>query len=77
MRILSLKMTRRLQNFCMSGWNKSNFAVQVVSNGAEAQQLASDQAYDLVILESQSAGACGLTSCAKFAPKGRICRWLS
>src|SRR5260370_23364322 len=60
MRILVAEDDAPLAEFLHERLEQEQFAVQVVSNGAEAQQLASDQAYDLVILDLNLPGACGL-----------------
>jgi two-component system, OmpR family, manganese sensing response regulator len=51
---------RRWQQFLHQWVEQEQCAVQVVSNGAEAQQLASHQPYDLVILDLHLPGAGGL-----------------
>ena len=60
MRILVAEDDAPLAEFLHERLEQEQFAVQVVSNGAEAQQLASDQAYDLVILDLNLPGAGGL-----------------
>jgi two-component system OmpR family response regulator len=51
MRILVAEDDAPLAEFLHQRLEQEQFAVQVVSNGAEAEQLASNQAYDLVILD--------------------------
>jgi two-component system OmpR family response regulator len=53
-------MTRRLRNSCISGWSRSNSRYKWFRAGPEAQQLASDQSYDLVILDLHLPGGGGL-----------------
>ena len=48
MRILVAEDDAPLAEFLQERLEQEQFAVQVVSSGAEAQQLASDQAYDLL-----------------------------
>ena len=60
MRILVAEDDAPLAEFLHQRLEQEQFAVQVVSNGAEAQQLASDQPYDLVILDLNLPGAGGL-----------------
>jgi len=60
MRILVAEDDAPLAEFLHERLEQEQFAVQVVSNGAEAQQLASDQAYDLVILDLNLPGSGGL-----------------
>src|SRR6202140_736071 len=60
MRILVAEDDAPLAEFLHQRLLQEQFAVQVVSNGLEAQQLASDQIYDLVILDLNLPGAGGL-----------------
>jgi DNA-binding response OmpR family regulator len=60
MRILVAEDDAPLAEFLHQRLQQEQFAVQVVSDGKEAQQLASDQAYDLVILDLSMPGANGL-----------------
>jgi DNA-binding response OmpR family regulator len=60
MRILVAEDDAPLAEFLHQRLEQEQFAVQVVSNGAKAEQLASDQAYDLVILDLNLPGAGGL-----------------
>jgi CheY-like chemotaxis protein len=60
MRILVAEDDAPLAELLHERLEQEQFAVQVVSNGAEAQQLASDQAYDLVILDLNLPGSGGL-----------------
>src|SRR3984893_16627522 len=60
MRILVAEDDAPLAEFLHERLEQEQFAVQVVSNGAEAQQLASDQHYDLVILDLNLPGSGGL-----------------
>jgi two-component system copper resistance phosphate regulon response regulator CusR len=57
MRILVAEDDAPLAEFLHQRLEQEQFAVQVVSNGAEAEQLASHQAYDLVILDLNLPGA--------------------
>ena len=56
---------------------QEQFAVQVVSDGKEAQRLASDQPYDLVILDFNLGEAGGLEVLRGIRSKSRIylCSW--
>jgi DNA-binding response OmpR family regulator len=60
MRILVAEDDAPLAEFLHQRLVQEQFAVQVVSSGLEAQQLASDHAYDLVILDLDLPGAAGL-----------------
>src|SRR5467141_1117406 len=60
MRILVAEDDAPLAEFLHERLEQEQFAVQVVSSGAEAEQLASDQPYDLVILDLNLPGARGL-----------------
>jgi DNA-binding response OmpR family regulator len=60
MRILVAEDDAPLAEFLHQRLQQEQFAVQVVSDGKEAQQLASDQAYDLVILDLSLPGVNGL-----------------
>jgi len=60
MRILVAEDDAPLAEFLHQRLEQEQFAVQVVSHGAEAQQRASDQPYDLVILDLNLPGAGGL-----------------
>jgi PleD family two-component response regulator len=60
MRILVAEDDAPLAEFLHQRLEQEQFAVQVVSNGAEAQQVASHQPYDLVILDLHLPGAGGL-----------------
>jgi len=60
MRILVAEDDAPLAEFLHQRLQQEQFAVQVVSNGTEAQRLASDQSYDLVILDLNQPGADGL-----------------
>src|ERR1700731_5338945 len=60
MRILVAEDDAPLAEFLHERLEQEQFAVQVFSNGAEAQQLASDQHYDLVILDLNLPGSGGL-----------------
>jgi DNA-binding response OmpR family regulator len=60
MRILVAEDDAPLAEFLHQRLQQEQFAVQVVSNGTEAQRLASDQSYDLVILDLNHPGADGL-----------------
>ena len=60
MRILMAEDDAPLAEFLHQRLQQEQFAVQVVSNGKEAQQLASDQSYDLVILDLSLPGVNGL-----------------
>jgi DNA-binding response OmpR family regulator len=60
MRILVAEDDAPLAAFLCQELQREQFAVQVVSDGLEAQRLASDQPYDLVILDLGLPGAKGL-----------------
>jgi DNA-binding response OmpR family regulator len=60
MRILVAEDDAPLAEFLHQRLEQEQFSVQVVTNGAEAQQLASDQSYDLVILDLNLPGGEGL-----------------
>src|SRR5216683_4177063 len=60
MRILVAEDDAPLAEFLHQRLEQEKFAVQVVSNGAEAEQHASEQAYDLVILDLNLPGTGGL-----------------
>src|SRR5216683_8134366 len=60
MRILVAQDDAPLAEFLHQRLQQEQFSVHVVSDGAEAQQLASDPAYDLVILDLNLPGIGGL-----------------
>jgi len=60
MRILVAEDDAPLAEFLHQRLLQEQFAVQVVSNGTEAQRLASDQSYDLVILDLNHPNGDGL-----------------
>jgi len=60
MRILVAEDDAPLAEFLHQRLQQEQFAVQMVSSGAEAEKLASDQAYDLVLLDLNLPGADGL-----------------
>ena len=60
MRILVAEDDAPLAEFLHQRLVQEQFSVQVVSSGPEAQQLASDQSYDLVILDLHLPGGGGL-----------------
>src|SRR5260370_842941 len=60
MRILVAEDDAPLAEFLHQRLQQEQFSVHVVSDGAEAQQLASDPAYDLVILDLNLPGIGGL-----------------
>jgi two-component system copper resistance phosphate regulon response regulator CusR len=60
MRILVAEDDAPLAEFLHQRLQQEQFAVQVVSNGTEAQRLASDQSYDLVILDLNHPSGDGL-----------------
>ena len=60
MRILVAEDDAPLADFLCQELQKEHFTVQVVADGIEAQQLASNQHYDLVILDLGLPGATGL-----------------
>ena len=60
MRILVAEDDAPLAEFLNQRLQQERFTVQVVSDGEEAQRLASDQVYDLVILDLNLPGAAGL-----------------
>lgn len=60
MRILVAEDDTSLADFLCQELQKEQFAVQVVADGIEAQELASYQHYDLVLLDLALPGASGL-----------------
>ena len=60
MRILVAEDDALLAEFLHQRLVQEQFSVQVVSSGPEVQQLASDQSYDLVLLDLNLPGAGGL-----------------
>src|SRR5438309_10879092 len=60
MRILVAEDDAPLAEFLHQRLEQEHFAVQLVSNGIEAERLASEQPYDLVILDLGLPGAGGL-----------------
>src|SRR5258707_1408032 len=60
MRILVAEDDAPLAEFLRQRLVEDQFSVQVVSSGQEAQQLASEQSYDLVLLDLNLPGAGGL-----------------
>src|SRR5260370_42217462 len=60
MRILVAEDDAPLAEFLRQRLEQEQFSVKMVSNGAEAEQLASGQPYDLVILDLNLPGARGL-----------------
>jgi len=60
MRILVAEDDAPLAEFLRQRLQQEQFAVKVVSSGAEAKQLASGQTYDLVLLDLNLQGAQGL-----------------
>jgi DNA-binding response OmpR family regulator len=60
MRILVAEDDAPLAEFLQQRLQQEQFAVHVVSDGKEAQKLASDQPYDLVLLDTDLAGVGGL-----------------
>jgi two-component system, OmpR family, copper resistance phosphate regulon response regulator CusR len=60
MRILVAEDDAPLAEFLRQRLQQEQFTVQLVSSGAEAEQLASDQAYDLVLLDVNLSGNAGL-----------------
>jgi DNA-binding response OmpR family regulator len=60
MRILVAEDDAPLADFLRQRLVQEQFAVQLASNGTEAQRLAANQAFDLVILDLNLPGAAGL-----------------
>jgi DNA-binding response OmpR family regulator len=60
MRILVAEDDASLAEFLHQRLQEEQFAVQVVSDGREAEKMASDQSYDLVILDLNLPGTGGL-----------------
>jgi DNA-binding response OmpR family regulator len=60
MRILVAEDDAALAEFLSQRLQQEQFAVRVVADGNEAQRLATDQPYDLVILNLNLSGAAGL-----------------
>jgi DNA-binding response OmpR family regulator len=56
---------------------REQFAVHAVADGVEAQELASNQNYDLVILDLTPPGAPGLDVLRGFAPSSRTFQYSS
>jgi DNA-binding response OmpR family regulator len=54
------KMTHRLAEFLHQRLLQEKFAVQMVASGPEAQRFASNQSYDLVVLDLNRNGTVGL-----------------
>lgn len=59
MRILVAEDDAPLAEFLHQRLQQEQFAVHVVSNGKEAEQLASDPAYDLVLLDLDGVASTG------------------
>jgi DNA-binding response OmpR family regulator len=53
-------MTHRLAEFLHQRLLQEKFAVQMVASGPEAQRFASNQSYDLVVLDLNRNGTVGL-----------------
>jgi DNA-binding response OmpR family regulator len=60
MRILVAEDDAPLAEFLRQRLLQEQFSVQMVSNGLEAQRLAADQSYDLVVLDLNRNGTAGL-----------------
>ena len=60
MRILVAEDDAAFAEFLSQGLQQEQFVVKVVNDGSEAQRLAADQPYDLVILDLDLSGAAGL-----------------
>ena len=60
MRILVAEDDAPLADFLHQRLLQEQFAVQMVSSGAEAQRLAAEQPYDVVLLDLSVSGATGL-----------------
>lgn len=60
MRILVAEDDAPLADFLYQRLQQENFSVQVVADGKEAQRLAAEQAYDLVLLDLSLPGTSGL-----------------
>jgi len=60
MRILVAEDDARLADFLCEELQRAQFAVQKVADGVQAQELASNQNYDLVILDLTLPGVWGL-----------------
>jgi len=60
MRILVAEHDAALAEFLSQRLQQEQFAVRVVGDGNEAQRLATDQPYDLVIIDRNLSGAAGL-----------------
>src|ERR1700681_1608554 len=60
MRILVAEDDAPLAEFLHQRLEQEQFAVQMVSDGGEAQRLVFDQPYDFVILDLNLPAACGL-----------------
>ncbi|MGC1491696.1 MAG: response regulator transcription factor, partial [Candidatus Acidiferrum sp.] len=60
MRILVAEDDAPLAEFLHQRLQQEQFSVQMVSDGGEAQRLASDQSYDFVVLDLNSAAEAGM-----------------
>jgi DNA-binding response OmpR family regulator len=60
MRILVAEDHAPLEEFLHQGLLQEKFAVQMVASDPEAQRYASDQSYDLVVLDLNRNGSAGL-----------------
>ncbi len=77
MRILVAEDDAPLADFICEELQREQFAVQKVADGVEAQELASNQNYDLVILDLTLPAHGALIFCVGFAPKSRTFRFSS
>jgi DNA-binding response OmpR family regulator len=60
MRILVAEDDAPLAEFLLQGLKQEQFSVQLTNNGSEAQRLASEQSFDLVLLDLNGCGTTGL-----------------
>jgi two-component system copper resistance phosphate regulon response regulator CusR len=74
MRILGAEDDAPLADFLRQRLVLEQFAVQLASDGTEAQRLATNQTFDLVILDLNLPELEGWRSCETSALESRICQ---
>jgi DNA-binding response OmpR family regulator len=74
MRILVAEDDAPLADFLYQQLQQEQFSVRVVSDGLEAQRLASDQPFDLVLLDLGLPGTQGLDVLRFIRSKSLTCR---
>jgi len=72
MRILVAEDDAPLAEFLHQRLLQEQFAVQMVSTGPEAQRMASDQSYDVVVLDLNRNGRWGWMRCEASARRNPI-----